>query len=418
MKSTLTLSALLFTSLSWAAQNMEVTDNFILPGGLDRKCLEIKLDSVEQCTVSGRRKPAKWQQASYSPFIITFPPAEGNTFSASPWQVSFSPFTNGKKGAAMEVETPDVCYQITLAFDKAGTDGSYSGTAQLVHRAAGNSTHMRGATFCIRAASSADGSVVCPVPATLDGKQVYIHLVGAQEASAGMGEEPTQWKESGCTPLVLCFPAGAKNCYSYQLSESTPDSPWPPVEVTYNQQESAISITGNDMAVKISLSFVSPTGGTADFEWLEEGSVWYVRGASFVISASGTKAGLITLPQAEEEDGAIQSVDDGLRQLVLELQQTKYKTAVERLYQKRLLTLLPQIMEGGDINNVLSNANGTTALHNACGLSHVQIVQWLVDHGADLTARTAKGAGVDACVGGPNAKAIRAILRKARTKGN
>ena len=62
----------------------------------------------------------------------------------------------------------------------------------------------------------------------------------------------------------------------------------------------------------------------------------------------------------------------------------------------------------------MANANGTTALHNACGLSHVEIVQWLVNHGADLDAKTAKGAGVDDCVGGPNAKAIRAILRKAR----
>ena len=120
------------------------------------------------------------------------------------------------------------------------------------------------------------------------------------------------------------------------------------------------------------------------------------------------------MPQAKEADGATQSVDDGLRQLVQKLEQTKYKTAVERLYQKRLLTLLPQMMEGGDVNNVLSNSNGTTALHNACGLSHVEIVQWLVDHGADLNAKTAKGASVDDCVGGPNAKAIRAILRKAR----
>jgi ankyrin repeat protein len=79
-----------------------------------------------------------------------------------------------------------------------------------------------------------------------------------------------------------------------------------------------------------------------------------------------------------------------------------------------LLTILPQIMEGAPIDTTISNANGTTALHNACGLSHVGIVRWLVEHGADLNAKAAKGAGVDDCVGGPNAKAIRAILRKAR----
>ena len=120
------------------------------------------------------------------------------------------------------------------------------------------------------------------------------------------------------------------------------------------------------------------------------------------------------MPQAEATDGAIASVDDGLGELIRELENTQYKTAVERLYKNRLLTLLPQIMEGGDVNNVLSNSNGTTALHNACGLSHVEIVQWLVNHGADLNAKTAKGASVDDCVGGPNAKTIRAILKKAR----
>jgi ankyrin repeat protein len=87
---------------------------------------------------------------------------------------------------------------------------------------------------------------------------------------------------------------------------------------------------------------------------------------------------------------------------------------VERLYRKRLLPLLPQIVLGSSVDTVLPNANGTTALHNACGLSHVEIVQWLVEHGADLNARTAKGAAVDDCIGGPNAGTIRAILRKAR----
>ena len=37
-----------------------------------------------------------------------------------------------------------------------------------------------------------------------------------------------------------------------------------------------------------------------------------------------------------------------------------------------------------------------------------------IDHGADLNARTARGASVDDCVGGPNASTIRDMLRKAR----
>ena len=104
--------------------------------------------------------------------------------------------------------------------------------------------------------------------------------------------------------------------------------------------------------------------------------------------------------------------------LVKKLEEQTYKSSVEKLYQKRLLSILPQIMEGANVNTVITNANGTTALHNACGLSHIEIVQWLVDHGADLNAKTAKGASVDDCVGGPNAKTIRAILTQARQKSN
>ncbi len=62
---------------------------------------------------------------------------------------------------------------------------------------------------------------------------------------------------------------------------------------------------------------------------------------------------------------------------------------------------------------IIPQANGTTALHNACGLSHVEIVQRLVNHGVNLSAKTAKGASAEDCIGGANAKAIRAILRKA-----
>lgn len=257
-------------------------------------------------------------------------------------------------------------------------------------------------------------TITTQAPASLDGKQILINLEGSQEANTEMGEKPTNWKDTKSTPLVLTFPTNAHNSFSYQLNETSPDTPWPPLQVTYTPNQSTISITGNDLAVDISLSFTAPTEGTVNFTWHEDGGSWYVRNASFLITEQASQQGSIIMPHPEEEDGALQTVDDGLRQLVLDLEKRQYKTAVERLYQKRLLTLLPQIMEGGDVNNVLSNANGTTALHNACGLSCVEIVQWLIDHGADLNAKTAKGASVDACVGGPNAKAIRDILRKAR----
>ena len=251
-------------------------------------------------------------------------------------------------------------------------------------------------------------------PISLDGKLVVLNFYSAEEARAERGEQPEVWNKLAASPMALQFPVQGNNTYSYQLYESTPDSPWPPVKVTYAPSEGCIHITGNDMHVRVVLSFQTSTKGTASIEWHDEGGSWYVRHADFAVTPSSSTAGLVTMPQAEESDGAMQSVDDGLGELVRELENRKYKTAVERLYQKRLLTVLPQIMEGAPIDTIIPHANGTTALHNACGLSHVEIVRWLVEHGADLSAKTAKGASVDDCVGGPNAKTIRNILQKAR----
>lgn len=251
-------------------------------------------------------------------------------------------------------------------------------------------------------------------PATLDGTIIEVCVRNGQQAFAEMDEAPTDWTACKHSSLYLHFPANANNTYSYQLYESTADSPWPPVVVTYHPQDSAITITGNDMHVDIQLSFTSATSGNADIAWHEEGVSWYVKGATFHINSATVKSGYVAMPREEESDGAVQSVDDGLGDIVRDLENRTYKSAVERLYQKRLLTILPQIMEGAPVDSVIANANGTTALHNACGLSHVELVQWLVEHGANVYAKTAKGAGVEDCVGGPNAAAIRAILRKAK----
>lgn len=60
---------------------------------------------------------------------------------------------------------------------------------------------------------------------------------------------------------------------------------------------------------------------------------------------------------------------------------------------------------------MLENANGTTALHNACGLGHYKIVKWLVDHGADCTRRTAKGADVITCIGEDPQRRIEKLIK-------
>ena len=260
------------------------------------------------------------------------------------------------------------------------------------------------------------GAVIAeqPVPVSMDGKILEICVRNGKTTTTDKNERPSHWQPCTRSSLYLHFPANCSNNYSYQLHESTEDAPCPPVVVTYRPKDSAIWITGNDMHVDIQLYFSTETEGTADVAWHEECSSWYAQDATFHINTAKVTTGYVAMPQEEETEGAIQSVDDGLSELVRELEKRTYTSAVERLYQKRLLTILPQIMEGAPVDTTIANANGTTALHNACGLSHVEIVQWLVDHGADLNAKTAKGASVDDCVGGAQAKAIRAILKKAR----
>ena len=86
------------------------------------------------------------------------------------------------------------------------------------------------------------------------------------------------------------------------------------------------------------------------------------------------------------------------------------KDATAQLYQKRLLTLLPMIRDGADVDVSPVEMKGNTALHYACGMGNLELVQWLVEHGADVNKRTNKGASPLNCVGGANGAQIRSFL--------
>ena len=251
-------------------------------------------------------------------------------------------------------------------------------------------------------------------PQSLAGSLVVVNMQGAEAAIVEDGESPSGWKSCNATSFVLQFPVGGGNSFSYQLYPSTPESPWPPVQVTYEPAKSMITITGNDMHLELSLTFDSATAGRAKMEWADEGGVWYVRGVTFTVSPSKATTPLLFVPEIETSDDAADEEASDLSALLSELKNREYATNVERLYQKRLIELLTRIENGAHIDTILPKSNGTTALHNACALSHVEIVRWLVEHGANVNALTEKGATVDACVGGPNAELIRGILSRAR----
>ncbi len=379
----------------------------VVPVSLAGKGLEINFNgAIEQ-------KAENKQESQAGSMVLQFPATSDSFTTDDGVNVTYEPRSCG---AVVTLRGEKLNAEVCLDFAD-----SESGLAHVECYEENTTTQRKGATFRIRKSDGNNGYLQCSAtrdtvaaPITLAGKLLVLNFNKAQDTSTERGEQPKAWKKCTSTPMMLQFPAGGSNTYSYQLYEQTPDNPWPPVQVTYVPEEGSIHITGNDMHVLVQLSFDSAEKGTANIEWHDEGGTWYVRGADLSVSPSKSTAGLVTEPKPEEQDGAIQTVDDGLGSLVRELELRTYKTAVERLYQKRLLIILPQIMEGAPIDTTISNANGTTALHNACGLSHVGIVRWLVDHGADLNAKTAKGASVDDCVGGPNAKAIRAILKEAR----
>lgn len=121
-------------------------------------------------------------------------------------------------------------------------------------------------------------------------------------------------------------------------------------------------------------------------------------------------------PPIEESAPLPPAIDNSeLIALIEQLKNTKYSNAVLKLYQRRLLAVLPLIAEGADVNTnidtIIPKSNGTTALHNACGLGHYDIIQWLLEHGADTNIRTTSGASVETCIGNDPKGNIRKLIR-------
>ena len=70
---------------------------------------------------------------------------------------------------------------------------------------------------------------------------------------------------------------------------------------------------------------------------------------------------------ADDEDYAEEAVqlDDGLFNILLEIESTMYSRQDESLFQYRLVTLLPLIMERGNPDITLPETKGNTALLDA-----------------------------------------------------
>ncbi len=237
----------------------------------------------------------------------------------------------------------------------------------------------------------------------LAGKTVEISFAGAMQCVSAQPGPTNVWKYADYTPMLVQFPADfEKNfCTESPAAEVT--------AYTYSasgQQYGTVTLRLPEAELQLSLSYTGAQEGVAALTWPGQGATLHLRDMRFRVLPATDSGGRVVLPQP---------LPDELPRLVQELRARRYSTDVERLYQRRLLTALQNIQDGTSyVDTVLENANGTTALHNACGLSHTEIVRWLVEHGANLDAKTAKGASVEDCIGGPNAATIRSILNKAR----
>lgn len=160
-----------------------------------------------------------------------------------------------------------------------------------------------------------------------------------------------------------------------------------------------------DVARGITLTFTSPTTAVATEGIYHGNYAGRVRNIRVTIQGGASGSAAAATPSTQNAE---------LERMVNELKSRRCRNATERLYKERLLTLLPLIARTGNVNITTAETRGNTALHYACGLSHVELVRWLVNHGANVNARTQRGATPADCVSGANAAAINAILRGAR----
>lgn len=253
-------------------------------------------------------------------------------------------------------------------------------------------------------------------PADMINKTICISMADAQVSRTDMYQEiKLPWYQlENVTDFVIDFPETekfvAKAKYSVGLSNE--------LEVSYSANTAAnagyIKVECDDFQVLIQLSYTSHTEGTATIAWHQAGDTRNFRHLTFTVQNDFDVASYVKIPEEVIYTSPEVTQDATLAAILTRLKNAKYKSATEKLYQKRLVSLLPDVMQFQDASWTSPDYKGNTALHYACGLSDVQLVEWLIEHGADLQAYTNKGASIDACIGGKNAAKIKSLLKQAR----
>lgn len=252
-------------------------------------------------------------------------------------------------------------------------------------------------------------------PADIANKSIRLDMARSQVSRSDFQRKPElPWYQlEAITDFVIDFPESGEFTDTVKYGSELTNV----VQVSYAANvapnQAIIKLTCKDFSVQVNLTYTSATAGTATIAWHEAGDTRHFRNVSFSVQEGSDTESRIELPE-EIISTSPDMWDDGLQAILSEIEQASYRSATDKLYQKRLVSLLPMVMMMHDASYTNPDYKGNTALHYACGLSHVKLVQWLVEHGADLEARTDKGASIDACIGGKNAKKIKGILQAAR----
>lgn len=158
------------------------------------------------------------------------------------------------------------------------------------------------------------------MPPTLAGKVLELDFRGAFGGKFNPDTGEIDYKEWDSSPWVVTFPLSGEQGTAQLPEEKTL------VSAIYEPMGcgAMVSLKGGEIEGEILLDFATSESGLARVDWTKEDICHVVCAARF----------------------SIRAVEPGIRELLDDLSNAEYATAVERLYQKRLLMLLPEIMQG------------------------------------------------------------------------
>lgn len=122
------------------------------------------------------------------------------------------------------------------------------------------------------------------------------------------------------------------------------------------------------------------------------------------------------LIEAEGEQGEFADFQNKIGEHVMALQKLDVKSTAAKWDVGQLLDLLASIHQGEDVNFTTPDTQGNTALHYACRLGNAELVETLLDWGADPDCRNAAGRTPADCAGKAGRERIRLLLQKAKEK--